>query len=95
LCALISQRTKEALQQARRRNPDLKLGGWNRGSEDNQRRADEFAERLRPVMAKLNHLSARACAAELNRQKVETALGTQWYAQTVKKLRERLARVTP
>src|SRR5262245_20216539 len=48
------------------------------------------AERLRPVIAELMHLSARAAAAELNRRKIETPAGGDWHAVTVIRLRERL-----
>lgn len=88
---LISERTKAGLMAARRRNPDLKLGGRNAQSDRNAAEADRFAETLRPVMSELADLSHRACAVELNRRKIETALGTQWHGQTVLKLRERLA----
>jgi DNA invertase Pin-like site-specific DNA recombinase len=92
---LISERTKAGLMAARRRNPDLRLGGANAQSERNAAQADSFAQKLRPIMGELAHLSARACAAELNRRKIETALGTQWHGQTVQKLRERLERLAP
>jgi hypothetical protein len=42
----------------------------------------------------LVHLSARACAVELNKRGVETPAGGQWYAVQVIRVRERLARAT-
>jgi DNA invertase Pin-like site-specific DNA recombinase len=87
--ALISQRTKQGLQAAKRRG--VRLGGWTAGSERSQREAAALAERMRPVMAELAHLSARQAAAELNRRKVPTATDGRWYAATVIRLRERLA----
>jgi len=87
--ALISKRTKEGLQAAKRRG--VKLGGWTAGSKRSQREAAQMAERMRPVMAELADLSAHKAAAELNRRKIPTATGGQWYAATVIRLRERIA----
>ena len=87
--ALISQRTKQGLQAAKKRG--VKLGGWTAGSERSQMEAATLAERMRPVMQELAGLSARQAAAELNRRKIPTATGGQWYAATVIRLRERIA----
>lgn len=86
--ALISQRTKEGLRQAKARGQ--KLGGWTRGSEQSQKAADDLAKRMAPVMAELAEMSAHGAAAELNKRKIRSATGGQWYAATVIKLRERL-----
>jgi len=86
--ALISQRTKDGLAQAKARGVKL---GWTRGSEQSKQQADALAERMRLRMAELADLSANAAAAELNRRKIKSATGGQWYAQTVIKLQERLA----
>jgi DNA invertase Pin-like site-specific DNA recombinase len=91
--ALISQRTKQGLQAAKRRG--VKLGGWTAGSERSQKGAVALAERMRDVMAELAGLSARQAAAELNRREIPTATGGQWYAATVIRLRERIARQSP
>jgi hypothetical protein len=45
---------------------------------------------MRTVMTQLAGLSARKAAAELNRRKIASATGTNWYAATVIKLRDRL-----
>jgi len=87
--ALISQRTKAGLAAAKRRG--VKLGGWTKGSERSAKAAAAMAKRMRPVMAELADLSARQAAAELNRRKITTATGGQWYAATVIRLRERIA----
>ena len=86
--ALISERTKKGLAVAKQRGQ--RLGGWTAGSEEAQRKADEFAERMRPVLAELASLSATAAAAELNARKIATAAGGKWYPATVIRLRERL-----
>jgi len=85
--ALISERTKKGLAVAKERGQ--RLGGWTAGSEEAQRKADEFAERMRPVLAELASLSATAAAAELNARKIATAAGGKWYPATVIRLRER------
>ena len=74
---LISQRTKQGLQAAKRRG--VKLGGWTAGSERSQKEAAALAERMRPVMQEFAGLSARQAAAELNRRKIPTAAGGQWH----------------
>jgi DNA invertase Pin-like site-specific DNA recombinase len=87
--ALISQRTKQGLAAAKRRG--VKLGGWTKGSERSQNEAATQAQRMRPVMRELADLSARQAAAELNRRKIPTATGGQWYTATVIRLRRRIA----
>jgi hypothetical protein len=42
-------------------------------------------------MAELVGLSAQKAAAELNRRGIKSATGGLWYAQTVLRLRDRLA----
>jgi hypothetical protein len=38
---------------------------------------------LRPILAELAGMSARAVAAELNKRKIETPVGGRWHALTV------------
>jgi hypothetical protein len=86
---LISARTKEGLKEARARG--AKLGGWTAGSDASKRRADELAERMRPILTELSDLpSARQIAAELNRRGIKSATGGQWSSKTVVRLRQRL-----
>ena len=49
--ALISQRTKQGLQAAKKRG--VKLGGWTAGSERSKKEAAALAERMRPVIREL------------------------------------------
>jgi DNA invertase Pin-like site-specific DNA recombinase len=86
---LIAERTKEALAAAKKAGK--KLGGWNVGSEKARREAQEFADKMRQVMAELAAHSAHQAAAELNKRGVKSATGGQWYPQTILRLRERLA----
>jgi DNA invertase Pin-like site-specific DNA recombinase len=87
---LISERTKAGLAAAKRRG--VKLGGRNAQSDQTKAEAMERAERLRPVLAELVHMSARATAEELNKRKVETPAGGHWHAATVLRVRKRLNR---
>ena len=86
---LIAERTKEALAAAKKAGK--KLGGWNVGSEKARREAQEFADKMRQVMAELAAHSAHQAAAELNKRGIKSATGGQWYPQTILRLRERLA----
>jgi DNA invertase Pin-like site-specific DNA recombinase len=89
---LISERTKAGLAAAKRRG--VKLGGRNAQSDQTQAEAMERAERLRPVLAELAHMSARAAAEELNKRNVATPAGGRWHAATVLRVRERLHRAS-
>jgi DNA invertase Pin-like site-specific DNA recombinase len=85
---LISDRTKAGLAAAKRRG--VRLGGHNAQSGKTAAEAAERAEQLRPLLAELAALSANQAAAELNRRKVPTPAGGQWYATQVIRLRQRL-----
>jgi DNA invertase Pin-like site-specific DNA recombinase len=87
--ALISRRTKDALQAAKQRG--VVLGGMTAGSIANQQAAADFAERMRPVFTELAGLSIRALAAELNRRQIPAANGGAWHPTQAARLRERLA----
>jgi hypothetical protein len=97
---MISERTKAALQAAKRRGvklgnptgkpPRATLASRARGSAVNAASAQAFAERLRPVLAELTDLSANAAAAELERRGFATARGGKWTARSVINLRARL-----
>ena len=88
----ISERTKAGLAEAKRRG--VKLGGTNDQSVENREAALARAEHPRPVLTELAHLSATACATELNKRKIKTA-GGQWHAVTVLRVRQWLGSVQP
>ena len=67
---LICQRTRDAL--AAKKAQGVKLGGLNAKGVRNRDEAKARAEALRPVLAELSGLSARAIAAELNARGVAT-----------------------
>lgn len=85
---VIGERTRLALQAAKARG--VKLGGTNRQSLANRDEAQHRAERLRPILAELRDLSARATAAELNRRGLATPGGGSWAATQVIRVRQRL-----
>jgi DNA invertase Pin-like site-specific DNA recombinase len=97
---MISERTRAALQAAKargvklgnptRRPPTATPESRQRGAATTAARAQAFAERLRPVLAELDGLSARAQAAELDRRGVACARGGRWSAGKVIAVRERL-----
>jgi DNA invertase Pin-like site-specific DNA recombinase len=96
----ISQRTKAALAAAKARG--TKLGkpkgtavprsdiGRAHSVEANMANADAFAERMRPILAELSGLSARAIAAELEKRGYATARGGKWSPTLVIRTRARL-----
>jgi len=86
--ALISQRTREALAQAKARG--VRLGGITAGSIKNRDAAAQRAEELRPIFAELDGLSDRATARALTERKIATPTGAPWSAVTVARVRRRL-----
>lgn len=96
----ISQRTKAALAAAKARGTRLgKPKGYKvqradvgrvRGTASVVAGAQAYAERLRPVLVELAHLSANAAAAELDRRGYATPRGGKWTAHTVINVRSRL-----
>ena len=61
-----------------------------KGSAANAAAAQAFAERLRPVFAELEGLSANAAAKELDRRGIVTARGGKWSARSIISVRARL-----
>ena len=96
----ISQRTKAALAAAKARGtrlgkpkgtpvPRSDVGRIN-GSKASAANADAFAERMRPILAKVSGLSANAAAQELAARGYATARGGRWSASQVINVRKRL-----
>lgn len=100
----ISERTKAALAAAKRRGVRLgcPLGaqpfegkrevGAMRAGESHRARADEWAEKRKPVIAELvaAGLSNNAIARELTGRGITTRRGGSWSATAVQRLRDRL-----
>tara|TARA_R110000868_G_scaffold133642_3_gene345324 strand:+ start:6874 stop:7533 length:660 start_codon:yes stop_codon:yes gene_type:complete len=93
----ISKRTKEALAAAKARG--VKLGAKdtralsNLGNKAIKDAADEFAEKLRPIIAGLRSQgieSPTAIAEEFNRKGVATAKSGRWSSATTRRLLKRL-----
>jgi DNA invertase Pin-like site-specific DNA recombinase len=88
----ISERTRKALQAAKKRGVKLGKNG-KKLAEQNKQKADRFAEEMRPIVLELQNesiVSIRAIAKELNRRKVATSQGAKWHKTTVHNLLKRL-----
>jgi hypothetical protein len=66
-------------------------GGRNAQSDRNAAEALAFAERMRPMLAEMETLSAYRAAIVLNERGIPTATGRQWMAVQVLRVRRRLA----
>jgi DNA invertase Pin-like site-specific DNA recombinase len=97
----ISDRTKKALAEAKAKGKRIgqpkgtpvqsaTMATRRKGAAVNKAKADEFAERLRPVLTELKHLSANATANELNGRGVATARQGRWNAQRIITLKARM-----
>ncbi|MCX7309017.1 MAG: recombinase family protein [Afipia sp.] len=87
---LISERTKAALAEAKRRGVILGSNGKYLAAK-NRKAADEFAAMLRAKLdADLMRNNFSAIARELNQQGVKTITGREFHAQTVKNYWARL-----
>jgi DNA invertase Pin-like site-specific DNA recombinase len=96
--SLISQRTKQALEAAKRRGvvlgnkkgegftPEIQQAGAVAAAAARVAKADTLANRVRPMIEKFHAagLSLRKIADELNKMGVTTPRGAQWTAQAVK-----------
>lgn len=91
--AVISQRTKDALQRAKARGVELGTYGRDVLAPANRKAAQERAEGLADIIkAKLAAgASYRTIADELNAEGVPTARGGKWHLGTVQRLVKRLA----
>jgi DNA invertase Pin-like site-specific DNA recombinase len=91
--SLISQRTREALQAAKRRGVKLGRAG-KRLAKEHKAAANAQAQALAPIIKALRVegvTSVRAIAAELNKRKVPTARGGEWHPTSVARLLARLS----
>ena len=85
---LISERTKAGLAAAKRRG--VRLGGRNARSDQTAAEASERAERCVRSWSSFREVSQTKPRPRLNRRKVATAAGGQWFATQVMRLRQRL-----
>jgi DNA invertase Pin-like site-specific DNA recombinase len=87
--ALISRRTKDALQAAKARG--VALGGMRDKSLENQAEARERAEGLRPVFAELVGLSHSAAARALNARGITCKISDNQIRRHYAKCKEKLS----
>lgn len=89
---LISTRTKAALAAARERGVVL---GNAAQAKMNAQRANEHSEQLRPALYKLQTMSSREIAADLNERGLKTSRGGRWSSRTVLRVLHRLGMTAP
>lgn len=89
----ISERTKEALQAAKRRGVKLgKVENLSKGNKDREQKAGEFAEKLKGALEgfKAEGLTQRAMVERLNQIGVKTSAGKEWKLMTLQRVLKRL-----
>ncbi len=93
---LISERTRNALAEAKKRGVELGKNGRALAAKHRQE-ADERAEALRPIIMPMVEagLSYSEIARQLNEQGVQTVNGRRFFAQQVKQVIGRLLPATP
>lgn len=96
----ISDRTKKALKEAKKRGVILGWYGKNVLSKKNIRLADSFARKMRPVVKKLQKsgfTSIRKLTTEFNKRKIPTYSGSKgkWHVTTVYNLLNRIEKLNP
>jgi hypothetical protein len=69
------------------------FGGHNAQSDKNAAEAAAFAEKMRPILAEFEALSAHKAAIALNERSVPTAAGGRWSPAQVIRVRRRLSRL--
>ncbi len=95
----ISTRTKDALQAAIRRGVELGKHGKEVLSQQNSEAANEFAERMRPIIKEIEQegmTTIRAIRDELNHRAIPTyrSQGEIWHIATVHRLVKRIREST-
>ena len=92
---MIAERTRAALQAAKRRGVRLGRNGAERLAPSFKAAAMMRANSLRPVFEKLQAegYSARKIAARLNADSIATPTGRRWYGQTVCRVMRRLGMI--
>lgn len=88
---LIGERTRAALQAAKRRGVRLGLNGSQNLAPAYREAAEERTRALAPVLAELDGLSARQIAQHLTARGVPTPAGGRWHAQSVRRVLRRLS----
>jgi len=98
---LISQTTKRALQEAKKRG--VKLGNrtnlseaQKKGAEANRAKAESFDKELAPVVSEITSdrsLTRAEIAAELNKRGLTTSRGKPWSASNIRRLMERIGKL--
>lgn len=90
-CFRIGERTRKALQAAKKRGVKLGKNG-KKLAEQNKRKADRFAVEMKPIILGLQNegiVSIRTIAQELNQRNVPTSQGAKWHKTTVRNLLKR------
>jgi DNA invertase Pin-like site-specific DNA recombinase len=92
---IISERTSAALQAAKKNGVQLGTNGKYILSKRNKKRADDFAEKMKPIVQRINNRgikTIRAITDELNKLKIPTYRndGGNWHISTVYQLIKRI-----
>lgn len=94
---MISERTRAALQAAKRRGVQLGANGKYILSKRNKKRADEFAQKMKPILQKIRSRginTIRAITDELNKCAIPTFHGGCWHISTVHQIIKRIEHQT-
>lgn len=92
---MISERTKAALEAAKRRGVELGTNGKYVLSKKNKKNADEFALKMKPIIEKIKNngtVTVREIVKELNAMHIPTYRNnnTRWHNNTVQNILKRI-----